>query len=331
MRFRRVDVSETAWKWRHKIASKFKRSDKTLADFSSGSISLEKPVDNARSHISRADGKGGEDGKGAIFGATAAVKTLYGRRASTDSMISWVDYPPKQMSKTAARAHDRVAIKVYKVNDADKPTVGGRVSLVYYRIDVQNPQLVAVLAEILKKEDDHLDVNETATFREPFRSLFFCYEDIVSHYRALPEGDSLKQHMLLLIKVMDEAFGDMRVKRNNLAASGLVSFKLAWTYFPRNCPIISWTNNTEVILRVVDTTVRFMAPAPALLVLRCKVLRFNGTNFIWDDTELVIPEFEAATSPSSSFRTTRCHSTRMRKPPRPSCASAGRRSWTTRV
>lgn len=283
----REDISETAWKWRCKVSRLFKRSDKTLADFSSGSSFLDDPKRGAA-----ADGDKVEDGKDANFGATPAVKTLYERRNSSDSWIDWVDYPPKQLSRSAAKSQDRVAIKVYKVRDLEKPALGGRFSLKYFRIDIQNPQLVAALEDILKKEDLHLDVNEIASFREPFRPLYFCYDDIVAKYKRLVEGDALKTHMLLLIKVIDDLFSDIRTKKKNLLASGLVSYKLAWTYFPRDCEVISWGNNGEFLVRVVETLVRWTSPGSSSLIIRCKVLRFNGEAFIWDDAELDIPEFE---------------------------------------
>lgn len=290
MHFRRLtreDISETTWKWRCKIKRVIKRHDKTLADFSSGSSFLEE----------REDGEAGnkdkiEDGKDAHFGATAAVKTLYERRDSEDSWVDWVDYPPKQLSKSAAKSQDRVAIKVYKVRDLEKPSVGGRFSLKYFRIDVQNPQLVASLEEILKKEDVHLDVNDVATFREPFRPLYFCYDDIVTKYRRLADGDALKPHMLLLIKVLDELFSEIRVKRKHLLASGLVSYKLAWTYFPKDCEVMSWGHNGEFLVKVVDTATRWTSPVSQSLAIRCKILRFNGEAFIWDDADLDIPQFE---------------------------------------
>lgn len=292
MHFRRLtreDISETTWRWRCKIKRIVKRRDKTLADFSSGSSFLDDPKDGDTPDKDKAD-----DGKDANFGATAAVKTLYERRNSSDSWIDWVDYPPKQLSKNAAKSQDRVAIKVYKVRDLEKPALSGRFSLKYFRIDIQNPQLVASLEEILKKEDVHLDVNEIATFREPFRPLYFCYDDIVAKYKRLLEGDVLKPHMLLLIKVLDDVFSEIRIKRKHLLASGLVSFKLAWTYFPKDCEVMSWGYNGEFLVRVVETATRWMSPPPGAtcLVIRCKVLRFNGEAFLWDDVELEIPQFE---------------------------------------
>ncbi|KAK3381694.1 hypothetical protein B0H63DRAFT_396910 [Podospora didyma] len=307
MRFPRITrrgVSERAWKLRYKVRTALKRGDKTLADFSSASsVSVrvrDQPSGAREEGKGKNKGKGkeravGDDGKDAGFGATAAVKTLYERRNSSDSSIDWVDYPPKQMSKAAARAQDRVAIKLYKVRDTEKPVVSGRFALKTFRVDVQNPQLVAALAEILKKENEHIEPTDTATFREPFRSLFFCYDDIVAHHRSLADGDQLKTHVLLLIKVLDDVFSELRAKRRGLLASGLISYKLAWTLFPKNCEVISWGrgNNAELVLKIVDTMVKWVPPpAQNILVIRCKALRFNGEAFVWHDFDLEIPPFD---------------------------------------
>ncbi|KAK3384617.1 P-loop containing nucleoside triphosphate hydrolase protein [Lasiosphaeria ovina] len=301
-RITRRGVSEKAWKLRYKIRTALKKSDKTLADFASSS-SLGNPGDAKGAGITGtlAEGKDktaaedSKDAKDAGFGATPAVKTLYERRNSSDSSIDWVDYPPKQMSKSAARAQDRVAIKLYKVRDNEKPVVSGRFALKTFRIDVQNPQLVAALADILIKENEHLEPSDTATFREPFRSLFFCYDDIVAKYRAVTDGDQLKTHLLLLIKVLDDVFSELRAKRRGLLASGLISYKLAWTLFPKGAEVISWGrgNNTELVLKIVDTVFKLVPPpAQNVLVIRCKALRFNGEAFVWHDIDLEIAPWE---------------------------------------
>jgi len=185
-----------------------------------------------------------------------------------------------------------VGIKLYKVRDPDKPVISGRPSLKSARIDVQNPQLVATLAEILKKENEHIEPNDTATFQEPFRALFFCYDDIVAKYKTLAESDPLRAHMLLFIKVLDDLFIDLRTKRRGLLASGLISFKLLWTLFPKDCEIISWDNNTELLVKAVSSSIKPVGPCQYALGIRCKVLRFNGEAFVWEDIQLDISQFE---------------------------------------
>lgn len=282
----RDQISETAWKWRCKIKQSVTRSEKTASDFSTDDSSLE---------AVKAGQPGGAVTKAGpardpILGSSPSVKMLYEGRSSGEDYVDWVDYPPKQLSKTAARAQDRVAIKLYKVKDKDKPVISGRWALKYHRIDIQNPALVAALEPILKKEECHLDANETATFTEPFRPLYFCQDQIVAKYRSLADGDALKPFMHLLVKVLDDVFSDVKAKTTALKEKGLISFKTAWTFFPRDSIVISYARNCEMLCKVVDTAVH-KDMCGASLVIHCKVMRFNGEAFLWDDHDVRIPAF----------------------------------------
>ena len=282
----RDDISDITWKWRCKLSNIGVKTEKTLADYSSDDTSLKGKVRDAVLADEKAN-----PSKDPGFGSTPSVKTFFEGRDSNDNCIDWVDYPPKQMSKSAARAQDRVAIKVYKIKDKEKPVMSGRFALKYHMIEVQNPLLVAALDEILKKEDVHLDVNETASFEEPFRPLFFCYDEIVAKYKSLDEDNPLRQYILLLTKVLDEIFSETRAKLYHLRASGLVSFKLAWTYFPKGSVVLSWGNNCELLCKVVDTIYKKINPIETVMVVRGKVMRFNGEAFQWEDYELELPAF----------------------------------------
>lgn len=144
-------VAGGAREWGHKLTGTVKE-DKELSEIS--------PNDNG-------------------FGSGLMTKTLYEGKYSTVADYDWVECPPKQMSKRASRAHDRVAIKIYKIRDQGSPAISGHRALKPHRIDIQNPLLVATLEPILKEEEHYLDVNDTATFIEPFRPLFFCYGTIL--------------------------------------------------------------------------------------------------------------------------------------------------------
>ncbi|KLU81988.1 hypothetical protein MAPG_01068 [Magnaporthiopsis poae ATCC 64411] len=282
----RGQISETAWKWRCKIKQSVTRSEKTASDFSTDDSSIE------AAKVGQPGGAGTKEGpaKDNILGSNPSVKMLYEKYSCGEDYVDWVDYPPKQLSKTAARAQDRVAIKLYKVKDKDKPVISGRFTLKYHRIDIQNPALVAALEPILKKEECHLDANETATFMEPFRPLYFCQDQIVAKYRSLADGDALKPFMHLLVKVLDDVFSDLKAKTMALKEKGLISFKTAWTFFPRDSIVISYARNCEMLCKVVDTTVH-KDMGGASLVISCKVMRFNGEAFLWDDHDVRIPAF----------------------------------------
>ncbi|KAL8297395.1 hypothetical protein RB597_006481 [Gaeumannomyces tritici] len=282
----REQISETAWKWRCKIKQSVTRGEKTASDFSADDSSIEPAKAGRPGGLSTTAGPT----KDPILGSSPSVKMLYEGRSCGDDYVDWVDYPPKQLSKTAARAQDRVAIRLYKVKDKDKPVISGRFALKYHKIDIQNPAMVAALEPILKQEECHLDVNETATFTEPFRPLYFCQDQIVAKYRSLADGDALKPFMHLLVRVLDDVFSDLKAKTAAFKEKGLISFKTAWTFFPRDSVVISYARNCEMLCKVVDTAVQ-KDMCGTSLAIRCKVMRFNGEAFLWDDHNVKIPAF----------------------------------------
>lgn len=274
----REAISDFAWKWRCKIF----------------------PVTDAA--FSKRAAKGGKDGaatdgadgndKDPNFGASPIIKTLYDKNTSDlHSRHEWVDYPPKQMSKSAARAQDRVAIKVYKVRDHRKPCISGRVPLKYFKIEVQNQTLVAALAPLVKKENCHLDVNEAASFEQPFRSLWFCQDDIKELYKKTDTSDPLKSYLKLFIQVLDDLFREMMIKRRNIQTSHLVDFRTAWTLFPSGSTVHSFGINAEFLAKV-ESTAYVSSSSGNALQIKAKTLKFNGEKFVWQERVLAVDEFE---------------------------------------
>jgi hypothetical protein len=293
------NVSEKLYKWRYKLQHLGDSGEKTLSDFSSadsGDSNKKKngPRKTKSTPASASPGAGGRSKNGEL-GASVSVKTLYEgpKSQARQGLYEWVDYPPKQLSKSAAKAQDRVAIKVFKVKDLEKPVISGRFSLRYHLIEVQNPLLVAAVAEILKKQDIHLDVCENATFRYPFPELYFGYDGIVVKHRSLDERDPehpVRPFLLLLIRLLDDIFADTRAKLRGLRADNLMSFKLAWTLFPKNTAVVSWSSNCELLFRVNETAYH-CSNGKKTLIVKGKVLRFGGRGFLWEDYDMRINNF----------------------------------------
>ncbi|KND89503.1 putative 26S protease regulatory subunit [Tolypocladium ophioglossoides CBS 100239] len=271
----REDISDFVWKWRCKILRNKDAAAKKASDLESISEDDAKPA----------------TGKDPAFGSEAAVKTMYEGRNSSPSHYEWVDYPPKQLSKSAARVHDRVAFKVYKVKDRDKPCLAGRFPLKYHRIEVQNPALVAALEPILNKEKVHLDVNEVAQFKEPFRALWFCQEDIMALHKSADDASPLKSYLKLLLRIMDDMFSELRTKRKHVQVSGLVDFKGAWTLFPRGCTVYSYGLNSEFLCKVEGTQYIHKREG-TFLFIKTKIMIFNGEEFVWQAKWLTMEEYE---------------------------------------
>ncbi|KAN0071868.1 P-loop containing nucleoside triphosphate hydrolase protein [Elaphomyces granulatus] len=275
----RSDISDTLWKWRYKVSHIGQSEEKTLSKYPP----LESSIDDPKAPA--------PPSRDTSYGVDAVVKTFYEGRNSNDTYYNWVDYPPKQLSKSASKAQDRMAIRIYKTKDKDKPVISGRFALKYYMIEIQSPVLVSALKDIVSKEDVYLEPTETATFRPPFRTLYFCSEDIAALQKSSDEGSVVKSHLGLLLRVMGDVFGESRIRVRQLQVSGLISYELAWTFFPKNAVVYSWATNCELLSKVVDTSYKKVNQV-SFLVLNCQVIVFDGETFAWKDQELEIPQFD---------------------------------------
>ena len=228
-------------------------------------------------------------------GTDLTVKTFYEGKDSNQNYFNWVETPPKQASQRIIALHNRVAIKVYKSNDKDKPVVNGRFALTYHMIDIQNPVLIECLKEIVVKESVHLEVSAIANFKTPFRALWFCYDDIIAAQKQASEGSTLKDQMLkeqlsLLLRVMADIFGGVKKHLRSMQSSGLISYKLAWTYFRKDSIVYSPDKDCERLYKVVDTEY-VQKECRKYMAINCKEITFDGETFVWKDRELEIDPF----------------------------------------
>lgn len=84
-------------------------------------------------------------------------------------------------------------------------------------------------------------------------------------------------------------FKDVKAKKQHLQENKLVSFKLGWTYFPRNSAVLSWDTNRELLAKGRDTVYTWDLD---FMIIQAKVLRFNGESFVWEEANLKIPALE---------------------------------------
>ena len=228
--------------------------------------------------------------KAPSFGATPIIKAFYEGKGSVEGHINWVEDPPKQLKEKVAKAHDRVAIKLYKVADPEKPTVTGRTPLKIHSIDLQSPLLVTALKPIVQEVGMFLDEQDTAKFTEPFKPLFFCYDKIITLQDQSNKDPVFRDHLELLTQLMEELFGRMRTQLRNLQQSRLVSFKLAWTYFPKGSNLFCGAEDCDRLFRVLDTQYLCDGEGARLSIL-CEYIVFTGETFEWETTSLKVPAF----------------------------------------
>lgn len=135
----------------------------------------------------------------------------------------------------------------------------------------------------------YLETSEPAKFQEPFKPLFFSYDKIVALYNSTPGSGLPKQHLKLLVQVIDELFGSFMTHLKALNASALISYKLAWTYFPKHTPIFYGTKDAERICRVVST--EYVCGREPALNVHCEEIAFDGEAFEWRALTVAIEPF----------------------------------------
>ena len=229
-------------------------------------------------------------GKEPTFGTNPVIKTFYEGKGN-GCAINWVETPPKQLKPKISKAYDRVAIKVYKVKDPEQPTITGRTPLKIHMIEIQSPILVSSLKDVVEQEGVFLEAHETAKFTAPFKPLYFCYDEIITLYKQAGEGTILKEHLHLLTGLMVDLFGDMMAQLKHLRESKLITFNLAWTYFPRDSILYCDAEDCDRLVRVIDTQYQDNGQGRTCLSITSRNIIFNGATFEWAITCLKIPGF----------------------------------------
>lgn len=262
------NVSEAIWRWRCKT---FGTGDRI------------KPRSQARNAAAAPEEN--------TQGVDALIKILYEAKDSYEEHRTWVDYPPKQLSKSASKAQDRAAIRVYKIVDTDKPVIGGRPTLKYFKVVIQSPLLVAALKDIVEKDEIYLEKTEAAEFTAPFAPLYFNADEIAALLKDAGRGTPFREHLELLLNLMDDMFVETRSRVQPLQASGLASFHLLWAYFPTGSPVYIWEGECESLGKVINTEV-IKCNSQSVMRLRCKIMKFDGQDYVWNEYKDIIPAFE---------------------------------------
>jgi hypothetical protein len=116
--------------------------------------------------------------------------------------------------------------------------------------------------------------------------LYFGWADIVELYKNTDPESPLKGYLELFVRLLDDMFSELRVKMKHLRSAKLMNFKNAWAYFPKDTTVYSFGKNSELLCKVKST-----AYVKDGLAITGRMLAFNGEEFVWQDTTLVIPPF----------------------------------------
>ena len=178
---------------------------------------------------------------------------------------------------------------MYKSEDPEKHTITGRTPLRIQAIEIQSPILVGALKDVLEDEGVFLDAQDMARFTAPFRPLYFAYKRIFALHDQVKDDVLFREHLTLLTQLMTEMFGGTMLQVRNLRQSGLISYKHAWTYFPKGCLLYCGAEDCERLFRVVDTT--YLTSPTEQMTISCQNIAFTGISFEWTTVQLALPQF----------------------------------------
>lgn len=219
------------------------------------------------------------------FGSEPTFKTYY-QDLTQSGISSWVEKPPKNETPKSikqAEARGRAAIVVYKVKDDSKGTFEGAWCLKINSVQIQSPILTKILDPLVQREGIHLDKTQPTLISEPFKPLFFCYDEVMALNDSCNSKGIMKEHLALLAELFHTLFDDVKERILNLKQQGLIAWDLLWTLFPKGTHILDVGNTCAY---QVESVVYRMG-----LLLCRKQLCFNGEKFVWRSDLGFIPPF----------------------------------------
>ena len=151
--------------------------------------------------------------------------------------------------------------------------------------------MVGALKDVLQDEGVFLDAQDVPNFNAPFRPLYFAHRKIFALHDQVKDDVLFREHLTLLTNLMTEMFVGTMLRVRSLRESGLISYKHAWTYFPKGCLVYCNAEDCERVFRVVTTDYQ-RDLGLGHLSITCQQIVFTGTSFDWTTVELKIPEFK---------------------------------------
>jgi hypothetical protein len=224
--------------------------------------------------------KGSDD-----FGKEAIIKTFYEGPSSSGCRccINWVENKPPELSKAIAKSYDEAAIHLYKVKDHSSDySIFAHLprALKFHSLDIQSPFILAAIKPILEDSGTLLTDNQTAKFFAPFHELYHVHDKIVQLQQQYDVQDMTKEHLELLVKLMDELFGVTAAEVNGLLEKKLICFDHVWTIFPRGITVYWNDSGHDRLYQVASIS---LIPAtfdkPRVWQITCQYVKFDGTDF----------------------------------------------------
>lgn len=163
------------------------------------------------------------------IGRTGNIQTFYEAPSTNDKdETKWVDYAPPSLPQAKRDKHEGAAIQVYKCRQESV----GRDGFHIQKVRLQSPYLRKALRTTLEKYGILYDGQEIyAESVAPHHGLFFALEQ-VAELAKTADDEVTRNHCGLLCSIIEDIFGDVLDKLEELEAEGKITFDLLWTLFP---------------------------------------------------------------------------------------------------
>jgi len=223
-------------------------------------------------------------------GSTPIITTLY--QQSSEYGKTWVEKKPPEVPSATITKFKKAAILVRKVPDIES-TIDGHYIYVIEAIRIQSPHIINACRQLFVDAGILLAAAEgtTISFVPPFKILYFSYESIVEKESGLDEGSVEKEHLSLLIDLLDQTLEETKNEVAPLIAEGLMSFKHLWTLFPKGTIVYSKVDGQDRLFKVVEADYCSVDHGNYLRI-NGRFVRFDGVDFGWAQQALYVDSYK---------------------------------------
>ena len=117
--------------------------------------------------------------------------------------------------------------------------VGGLTAITISYIEIQSPIIRHEVGPIPTEGGLETLSTETIKISRPFKGLYFAHGRILDVLKRQEPGTKEKEHMQVLVDVLEEIFAEVMPEISSLSAEKKITFNYLWTIFPKNIIIFS--------------------------------------------------------------------------------------------
>ncbi|KAI8267124.1 Fidgetin-like protein 1 [Colletotrichum sp. SAR11_239] len=228
-------------------------------------------------------------------GRRCTSKTLYGRWDNEEDDFIWSEEYPDNIAEAAENEETmQCAILVRKKKSTDP-----RRSLEIHSIVIQSPLIKEVLSEVFAGYPDcNLELERTE-IDAPFGPFVHRWDGFTSALEDKKLGEETRQHLQLLNDAIAPEVTDIINKVKDYKKNNVVDFKYLWAIFEPGCTVFT-TEYGHQMAACFETSTYIETQNGKQLLLWCKSINWEKSDFGWESKRLTIKEFKN-TIPISSL------------------------------